>query len=187
MKLNIAVDIDGVLGDQVTPILLKINAEQGLNISKDDITRWNEPVGNNTIDIEIETALLNDDFILSMPLIEYSQEGMRNLGKHNHIIIATNRPKQTERATIKWLQSNFAFDEFYNTRHSGKNLIKADILIDDYINNILNFANSGRTGILFSQPWNYNSSCLDHLINQHRVYRCINWKSVVYTIMNIRK
>lgn len=185
MKIKIAVDIDGVLGDQVTPVLSKINDEQGLNLKKEDITQWKSQVGNKTIDVEIEEALLNEEYILSMPLIKSAQKALEDLSKSYHIIIATNRPKQTEWATIKWLQANFKFNEFYNTRNIGKHMIKADILIDDYINNLLDFTNKGRLGILFFQPWNSECSCLKNLIDQNKVYCCANWNNAVDTIRRI--
>lgn len=185
-KLRIAVDVDGVLGDQVTPILSRINTDQGLSLSKNDITQWKSPAGKRTIDVEIEDALLDEEYILTMPLIESSQEGLEKLSETNHIIIATNRPKQTESATLKWLCSNFKFHEFYNSRGIGKRSIHADILIDDYINNILEFSNDGRIGILFSQPWNIEHSCLECFIDEGKVCCCNGWDYVIKTIKRIK-
>lgn len=172
-------DVDGVLGDQVPPILSKLNAKYRIKLSKEDITDWEYPIVDTKIDVEIEEALLDERYVLGMPVIEGAKEGMLYLWQNHFVIIATSRPKETENATFKWLSSNFKFREYCNTRGKSKKSLRAGILIDDNIRNIKEFSSSGGIGLLFSQPWNENRPNISDLIDRGKVYRCDGWTNVL--------
>lgn len=172
-------DVDGVLGDQVSPILSKLNAKYGIKLSKEDITDWEYPIEDTKIDVEIEKALLDEEYVLEMPLIAGAKEVMSYLQQNHFVMIATSRPKETEKATLKWLSSNFKFHKYLNTHGKGKKSLKADILIDDNIENIEGFSKDHGIGLLFSQPWNKNRSSIIDLINRGKVYYCDGWTNVL--------
>jgi len=182
MKLKVGVDVDGVLGDQVPPVLEKLNRKYGLDLSKEDIIDWAFPIKDTTIDVEIEDALCTERFVLEMPVVQGAKEGMAYLYKRHHILITTSRPPQTERATVKWLSSNFSFHEYCNTRGKGKGSLPVDILIDDHLQNIEEFSRNGGVGLLFSQPWNKERSEIQDLISKGMVYSCDDWKAVTKTV-----
>ena len=179
MLRKIAVDIDGVLADQVSLILAKLNQKYGLSLTKTDITEWDTRIADTDIKTEIENALLDPDYVLSLPVIEGSENGMRYLFENYYVTISTSRPKETEDATIKWLSSHFEYHDFCNTSGRGKDCIVSDFLIDDYIPNIEMFVKANRTGLLFSQPWNKDRTSIQNLIARSIVYSCNNWSEVI--------
>lgn len=185
MKFRIAVDVDGVLGDQVPPILSKLNAKYGIELSKQDITDWEYAIMDTKIDVEIEEALLDEKYVLEMPVIKGAGNGMLYLWRNHFITIATSRPKETENATLRWLSSNFRFHEYRNTREKGKKSLRADILIDDNIRNIQEFSSISGIGLLFSQPWNQNRSSIKDLVDRRKVYCCYGWTSVLSIVKSL--
>lgn len=172
-------DVDGVLGDQVPPILSKLNAKYRIKLSKEDITDWKYPIMDTSIDVEIEAALLNQRYVLEMPVIEKAKEGMLYLWQNHFVIVATSRPKETENATLEWLSSNFNFHGYINTRGKSKKSIRADILIDDNIQNIREFSSNSGIGLLLSQPWNEKRSSIKDLIDSGKVYYCNGWTNIL--------
>ena len=78
-KLIIGVDIDGVLGDQVTPILREINKKYQTNYTKEDIIEWDYPIEDTDIETEINNALKDKEYILNMPVIDGAKIGMSYL------------------------------------------------------------------------------------------------------------
>jgi len=182
MPLKIAVDVDGVLADQVSPILKRLNSRYGLKLTKDDITQWDYKIADTNIKIEIENALLERDYVLSLPIIQGSKEGMKYLYQNHHVTVATARPKETDDATREWVSSHFKYHDFCNTIGKSKDCVHSDVLIDDYIPNIEEFTKNKGVGLLFSQPWNRERKRLDNLIRESKVLCCANWKDVISTV-----
>lgn len=182
MGLRIAVDIDGVLADQVSLILKRLNSKYQIQLTKEDITEWDQKIGDTSIDVEIEKALLENDYVSNLPIIEGAKEGMQYLWQNHFVIVATSRPKETEDATRDWVSSNFKFHEFCNTRGKSKSCVKSDVLIDDYIPNIEDFTNDTGVGLLFSQPWNQDRSKIKHLIEIGKIYCCENWVNAINAV-----
>jgi 5'(3')-deoxyribonucleotidase len=182
MPLRIAVDIDGVLADQVSLILKRLNSKYGLKLKKDDITEWDQKIADTNIKIEIENALLERDYILSLPLIQGSKEGMKYLYQNHHVTVATARPKITEDTTRKWVSSHFKYHDFCNTKGKSKDCVDSDVLIDDYVPNIEEFSKNKGVGLLFSQPWNRERNRLENLIRESKVLCCDDWKDVTNAV-----
>ncbi|MFX1519816.1 MAG: hypothetical protein ACFFCD_07840 [Promethearchaeota archaeon] len=187
-NLKIGVDVDGVLGDQIPPILKKLNKRYGLKLSKEDVTLWDLPIKDTDIETEIESALFNEDYILNMQPIDGAKEAMTYLSKMYFVKIITSRPKETEAATLKWLRSNFDFDEYLGTQKRDRvvSFVNVDILIDDNLPSTEKFSRSGgKTGILFSQPWNQERSSIKDLIDSGKVKCCNGWEEVLDVIKSI--
>ena len=70
--ITIAIDVDGVLAEQVVPTLLRIKDKYGISLSKEQITAWEFPIGNTDIKTEIELAEMEADFVKSMLPIDAS-------------------------------------------------------------------------------------------------------------------
>jgi 5'(3')-deoxyribonucleotidase len=185
MSLRIAVDIDGVLADQVSPILEKLNPKYNLQLTKDNITEWDTKIGNTDIKIEIEKALLDRKYVLSLPLIEGAEKGMGYLYQNHHVTVATSRPKETEDATREWVEKYFKYHHFCNTRGKTKDCVQSDVLIDDYIPNIEDFAKRKGISLLFSQPWNQDRKSLEKLIQDCKVICCDNWDDVINIVKKL--
>ena len=185
MPLKIAVDVDGVLADQVSPVLEKLNPKYKLNLTKNDITQWDQKIDGTNIKIEIENALSDREFVLKLPLIKGAKEGMEYLFQKHHVTVATSRPKETEDATKQWVSSHFKYHDFFNTRGRTKDCVHTDVLIDDYMSNIEDFGKNKGIALLFSQPWNQERSRIKLMVQECKVYCCDNWVDVVKIVKKL--
>jgi len=180
---RLAIDIDGVVVEQVIPVLEKVNSEMGLELSKYDITDWEYPFGQTNIKIEIEKAEGDREFVLQMPPIDSALEALAILSRKYHITFATSREEVTQPWTREWLHSQgIYYDGLINTRTQGKTIPEADILIDDYIGNINTFLRNGsldREAILFAQPWNQDTTEVSDMLQLGRVKIAHSWEAIL--------
>lgn len=182
-KKTIAVDMDGVLVEQVVPVLSKLKREMGVDLSKDDITDWECPIGSTNIKAEIERAQLEEEFVREMPLIEGAKEVLEVLSREFDIVIATGRQPCTDPWSHEWLKKHgIPYTRLVNTRASGKTLPDVDLLIDDYVGNVEEFIRNGharRQAILFAQPWNKDISQISDLVESGKVRIAYSWRDVL--------
>jgi 5'(3')-deoxyribonucleotidase len=183
--LKIAVDIDGVLADQVGAVLKVIEKEYGVKYRKSDVNRAHWTFSGREIWSEITRLLAITEYTLNIPIIEGSQKGVVRLADHN-VCIVTARRANAEAATKQWLRAHFpCLTEYYQARTGTKHDIPSDILIDDLDINIVEFVKShpDRHGILFVQPWSKNGTDIEKYSDQ--VHYCSDWESVVSAIYDI--
>lgn len=93
-------------------------------------------------------------FFRHLPLMPGSREVLSNLTKYYDIIVVSLATEFPNCLTDKllWLHDNFPFISWKQIAFCGdKNIIEADIMIDDHFKNLDKF--KGRT-ILFTQPHN---------------------------------
>lgn len=187
--ITIAVDVDGVLAEQVIPVLQRIREKYGISLSKEQITEWDYPIGDTDIKTEIELAEMEEDFVKSMLPIEGCREALNQLVRSFLVVVATSRPPVTDNWTREWLNANgIKYHRLINTHLEGKSLPEVQILIDDYEGNIQEFVTSGsdsRQAILFSQPWNTNHRSLTPFIAAKQVYIATGWSKVIDLIRRI--
>ncbi len=177
----VAVDVDGVLGDQVPHVLARAEKEKGIKMDKHDITEWDTKVGDEPFDKLISRYLLDPDFVRSMPVIPKGKEALDQIRTRANVVLASSRPAETEAATVEWFQERFGWRPRYiNTTHSGKACLPAQVLVDDNLDNARQFAlaNSSRRAILLRQPWNTRTENLNDLIGQKRVVIAANWDEI---------
>ena len=183
--MKIAVDIDGVLADQVGAVLKEIEKEYGLKYSKSDVDRAHWTFSGRELWLEIRRLLADPEYTLSIPVIEGSQKGVKQLADHN-VFVVTARRANAEAATKQWLNTHFpCLTEYYHARTGTKHDVPSDILIDDLDINIVEFVKShpNRRGILFEQPWSKNGTDIESYSDQ--VHYCPDWESVVRAIHDI--
>lgn len=183
--MKIAVDIDGVLADQVGAVLRKIEENYGQKYSKSDVNcaRWS--FGGRDIWSEIAKLLTDPEYVMGLSVIEGSQTALKQLSKHYVCVVTARRP-ETEKATKQWLSTHFpCLREYYYAKTGTKHTIPSDVLIDDFDLNIVEFvkSNPGRYGILFMHPWSINETDIEKYAD--RVYFCREWQSVVKAIGEI--
>ncbi len=80
--MRVAIDIDGVIADQIAGVLERIEKQYGVRMTREEVRAWDQPVPGTTTDIkiEIEKALSTDPtYILGMPAIEGSVESIARL------------------------------------------------------------------------------------------------------------
>lgn len=187
--VTIAVDVDGVLAEQVIPVLQRIKEKYGISLSKEQITEWDYPIADTDIRREIELAEMEEGFVKSMLPIEGCREALAQLARSFLVVVATSRPPMTDSWTREWLSANgIKYHRLINTHVEGKSLPKVQILIDDYVGNIEEFITSGsdsRQAILFSQPWNTEHHSLRPFIAAKQVYIATGWSKVIDLIRRI--
>ena len=186
--MKIAIDIDGVLADQVGAALRVIEKEYGLKYLTSDVNRAGWTFSGKEIRSEIIRLLADPEYTLSVPLIEGSQKGIRqfsDLADHD-LCVVTARLSNAEDATKQWLSIHFpCLTEYYHVARGMKHNISSDVLIDDLDMNIVEFVKSdpNRRGILFVHPWSKNGTGIENYSDQ--VHYCPEWESVVRAIHDI--
>lgn len=185
LALKIAVDIDGVLADQIAAVLKEIEMEYGLSYSKSDVDRAHWTFQGRGVWEEIGRLLGDPDYVMQVPLIDGSQKAIKQLAHHDVFVVTARKP-HTEKATRRWLNAHFpSLKGYYWARTGTKHNIPSDVLIDDLDINIVEFVKSdpNRHGILFQHPWSLNDMDIEDYDSQ--VTYCPEWKSVVEAVDSI--
>jgi 5'(3')-deoxyribonucleotidase len=167
---RIGVDLDGVLADQVGHILPRINAEQGTSLTREDVDEWRLPLPRSDIACEINKALTDPEYVLTMPPLPGAKRLLNRLFWRHEIIILTARPREALEWTRIWLDRNgLSFDQLIAATEAKKSLHGCDVLVDDYIGNVVEYlANSKGVAVLVDQPWNRRRKQLDPWIRDGR-------------------
>lgn len=163
----IALDMDGVKADLLTPWLADYNSKYGDSLTNEMITEWEvhkfvkPECGEKVYEFIYNNPHVYDD----VKPMEHSQEAVQNLIDLGHtVIIAT---KATNNSTLigakyKWLRENFPMISPKNYIFiQDKRFVRADILVDDGHHNLTHFEG---LPILMDAP--YNRDVHDYL----RVY-----------------
>ncbi len=185
--MRIAVDIDGVLADQVGAVLKRIENEYGQKYLKSDVNHAHWTFQGRDIWTEIFRLLSDQEYVLAIPVIDGAKAAVRQLARQDLCVVTARRP-ETEKATKQWLSTHFpCLREYYYAGVGTKHAIPSKALIDDFDLNIVEFVKSdpGRRGILFEQPWSRNDTEIEDYANQ--VYFCRGWQSVLRAIDEIEE
>ena len=150
MKKCILVDMDGVLADVYTTFFKLHEQGTGQRLNLKDIAGLLE-----------EEAFKNQrrwvsspGFFRDLPVMPGSREALKKLNDLYKIIVVSLATEFPYCLTDKqlWMHDNFPFISWKQLVFCGdKNIVKADIMIDDHLKNLDHF--DGRT-ILFTQPHN---------------------------------
>lgn len=151
--------MDGVLVDVYYRYLDLHEEESGRRLSLQHLIGLKEA--------EVFPNLLNwiniPGFFRKMPVMADSQQILKRLNQKYEVIVASMATEFPISLTDKqlWLEEYFPFLSWKQIVFCGrKELIKADLMIDDHFKNLDNFA--GET-LLFSQPHNINVKETRHL------------------------
>lgn len=166
-RYSIAVDMDGVIADILTPWVDVLRKKEGETLSVHDITDWD--IGRFCRCGEKALDYLNYDLFRRLPVIPGAKEVLKRLQEYYDIYIVTSATQKSEIITAKyeWLDEHFPFIEpDYRMFVGKKDPIYTDYLIDDGIHNLEVFKG---IGILFDQPYNRF---------ENRFIRARNWKEI---------
>jgi 5'(3')-deoxyribonucleotidase len=154
--VTVGIDLDGVLADQIADVLPRIRRRLGIDLSYDAITEFRLRLGPTDLAHEIKRAQTDPSYLLNMPVHEGAGGLLDELARHHRIIIITARPTASRHLTERWLSAHgFRCDALINAEEAKKSIYGADVLIDDYTENIRDFtAQSNGLGILVDRPWN---------------------------------
>jgi len=153
MKKDILLDIDGVQRDIVTTC---IQIYKEYYDPKDTTVHSDIQV----FDLSVKMPLITDKYKFFTENAKYifgeakpydgALDFVKELDAISNIHIVTNQIKGTEKYTIDWLeQYKIPYKSLHFTDY--KHIVKGDILIDDYIDNLIGFTG---TPICYSQCWN---------------------------------
>ena len=159
MKRRILVDMDGVLADVYARFFDLHEEETGIRISADDVIGLKEADA-----FPGQLKWVNSiGFFRTVPVMEGSIEMLEKLNKKYEVVVISMATEFPVSLTDKrlWLQDYYPFIRWTQMVFCGnKNLIIADIMIDDHLKNLDNFR--GET-IMFSQPHNMNETGTRHI------------------------
>jgi len=156
--LTIILDVDGVVADLMTPWLNEYNKDYGDTLNVSDIQSWNahsytKPECGTKFYNYIEDPTLYDVVLPTSPDV---LEFVSQIKKEGHrVIYVTTSTLGSSGAKYKWLKKWSFLDSMNDyVEATDKNLIKADILVDDKYENAQRWYLSGGLPVLFRQPWN---------------------------------
>jgi 5'(3')-deoxyribonucleotidase/uncharacterized protein with PQ loop repeat len=170
-RLRIAVDMDEVIADSFSKQLNCYNQRTGAKLTPELVSskgsgsliphdRWDVFAG-----IPHE-----DGFFADLELIEGSREALLQLSQDHDVYIASAAMEvpYSFDAKYRWLQQNFPFIPTSQIVFCGdKNIINADVLVDDRSRHFKQFRG---TGILFTAP---------HNVRETAPLRANNWNDVL--------
>jgi len=156
---RLAIDVDNVLADSIGRWCVKASKHLGLKIHKNQIAS-HKIVGSvpmNAGDIfRLQDEVWREwrNLPTTEPSLTRSISAIRKLSVE--VVIVTSRPMRLVACVRDWLAENqIHYDEFHTI---GPKVSKAslcvDALVDDAPEMIESFIAMGRTGFLYSQPWN---------------------------------
>lgn len=183
MAMKAAVDIDGVVADQIPPILQIISERFKRIATKDQIIHYSFsdslglPPGSDRIIIDE----YNRTRLLSAPPIRGALVGLEDLRRLFDIHLVTSRPQSTEQATSSWLaEHGFVFDKIHFIEHALKAEFIATsgfhLAIEDAGDIAVESADKGINTFLMNAPWNQSAE-------HSRLYRVESWEEII-TVAN---
>jgi len=153
-KKIIAMDVDGVCGDLLSPWIKKYNFDWEDNLSVDEITDWDihqfvKPQCCSHIYSYIEDPSIYDEVLP----IEGAINGvfyLKTLGYR--VVFVTHSTEGHSGRKYRWLFDHDFIDmsdDYIECK--DKSLLMADYIVDDYIINVNSFRGKS---VLFTQPYN---------------------------------
>ena len=157
IELRIALDVDGVLADVITPWLIHNNKVRQ-TISKQDITDWDfwQRFNIDRFTFYEELSTCWHDWSQIPPTEQNLSDTVRDMSAYAQIDIVTAREKSTDSYVKSWLDSHkITYDNYVSVVDGPmKADLDYDIFIDDSPLNASSFLRNGKTVMLYSQPWN---------------------------------
>lgn len=181
--IAIGVDIDGVLCDHIRGLCEWILRRYRIVLTPEMVTDWDFNFGPSSIAAEIRLAYADDDFLLSLPPVQGAGEAIHALAEIDKVRLTavTSRPLETRETTIRWLGTHFP--TLSVTYACCKESLPLAVLIDDLPQFVDRFAQKGRTGILFSRPWNLSDQRGLRLTTGVTIVQ--NWAEAVDTVKSL--
>lgn len=156
---NIAIDADDVLDNLLEVWIEELNARHNLNYSVDDMTRWN--MAHNITELTEEQIYepLYDDAIWErlMP-VNGSVDALKTLQEMGHNVFVCTRHTIFETIKTKLFRLQELFPMIPADHYiiaANKNMIKADIMIDDGTHNLASVEHPC-IKILYDRPHNHH-------------------------------
>jgi 5'-nucleotidase len=177
-RLRIAVDMDEVIADAFGKHLRHFNRSAGTNLTAELVSEKGLgaliPVEQRE---EFNAIPHGDGFFADIELIAGSREALLELSR-NHDVFITSAAMEVPGSfadKFQWLETHFPFIPPSRIVFCGdKNIINADVLIDDRSRHFKGFRG---TGILFTAP---------HNVAEDADLRANNWNDVMEILEGVR-
>lgn len=171
----IGIDIDNVCVNTTSCILEQHHADTGERLTLDDIkTYYIENYVSDDYKDDFHLIFLKKEMWKRVKVLPHCVEVIKRLhdrGEEIYFITATESQNVAKKA--RFLQRTFPFLDIRKrliTTHC-KQMIKCDVLIDDYEENL---KNGSYFGILMNYPWNRNFDDA----SDDKIYRVFDWTQV---------
>lgn len=182
--MKIAIDIDNVICNTTEEIIHFINERlPNVHLEMEDITNyWIEKALPEEYQWIVPLAFEQKEVWKKVKLIDGAAEYIQKLYEDGHeIYFATATTAENFRKKVGFLTRSFSFfPEDYVRMHSisikHKQLLNVDVLIDDYLNNLL--GERRYYSICFSYPWNQDLPC-----SPVKFHYVSNWKAAYARIL----
>lgn len=179
----IVCDIDNILNNLAEKVIEVYNSYSKKKIQISDITSYNfydclpKEDADGIVSLFKEKSLWD-----SLKPLEGSQNGLKQLIKRgHHIYLATATDPINFAWKIAWIKQYYPFISEDNViRIMDKSLLKADVIIDDCLDNLIN---SFAERVTLNYPWNQNE-LKDYA---YGIRRADNWSDIVNIMIDIEK
>lgn len=184
MRLTIMIDIDGVLNTLDTTVIEVYNEDSGDSLSPQDITEYHiEKFVKPEYRENFKNYFLDKRVWQRINVIDGCQDVIKKLwGEGYNIIFVTKTECENLVKKRNWLNRTFPFIGANNMRKilfsaPNKQLIRADIAIDDSLDNLL----GDRTyySICYDKPYNQTNKPIPMFT------RAYNWQNIYDSIKMI--
>lgn len=173
--MKIGIDIDNVCVNTTSCILEQHYADTGEKLTLDDIkTYYIENYVSDDYKDDFHLIFLKKEMWKRVKVLPHCVEVIKRLhdmGEEIYFVTATEPQNVAKKA--RFLQRTFPFLDIRKrliTTHC-KQMIKCDVLIDDYEKNL---KNGSYFGILMNYPWNRNFDDA----SDDKIYRVFDWTQV---------
>lgn len=176
-------DIDGVLNNLTPKAIELYNLRSGKNIQVSDLTTYNFSDCLPKEDADGICALFEEEELWnSLTPTPGSQDGLKTLIQQGHkVYLATATHYKNFAWKMEWLKRYYGFFNEKNViRIMDKSILKADVMIDDCLDNLIN---NFCERICIDHPWNRNP-VKDFTYD---IYRVDTWNKIPNIINDIER
>lgn len=181
--LCFAIDIDGVACEHAKAICEYVSTRYAVGCSKEDVIDWDFDFGPITFVQAVKEAYPNAEFILGMEVSKKFKSFLSELRKRMGVVFATRRMEVCHEATREWVAKNCGEFEVVFVGHKGR--VDAAFLIDDNLEDLLRFLESGGTGFLLKQPWNDKREICEKVNSLPRCFLVTSFQEVIEHVDDI--
>ena len=178
-RLNINVDMDGILVDLLAAWLEEIKQKFGVSVTKDQVTQWDLskcPELTHIPEREIFELLYRPGLFESAPILPGALIGLTQLHEMGHDVkIVTATPHdidaQCQREKLSWLDANFDWlnwnDDVIFASAKDKLTIYGDVLIEDRPDTLIGYAKEWPSALVTGIHYPYNTLVVNAMIENH--------------------
>lgn len=160
--MRIIIDLDSTVADLLPPWLARYNKEYNDNLTVEQITTWQM---HELVKPECGANLykyLTPDLFASLKVLPGARESVQKLRNDGHeIAFVTAAPFGTADAKIAWTMRWFDVKKDSVIACDRKYLFKADVLIDDSPQNIVQYRKEWPNSFIATIAWPFNECAKD--------------------------